>query len=245
MLPSGRVRLRRRAWCRSINARRPVDLGVVGQRGELPGQSDRLGREVDVAGVALVEHEVQHAHHGARVAGTVDAGLRHGALGPADALRHGGFGHEVRLRDLAGGEAAHGPERERDRRRRREVGMRAQEVEAQRVVGAGHRRRSAVRCRSGPPDSRRDSLRSRHVEEGSPRDGDEPPRRIGGWLVTPRGERSDERLLDRVLGRREVGAATDEDAQHPRDEPAELDVVHGHSVTLGGAAMNGRTSSHS
>ena len=58
-------------------------------------------------------------------------------------------------------------------------------------------------------------------------------------------ERPDERLLDRVLGRREVCAATDEDAQDPWDERAQLDVVHGHSVTVGGAVRNGRTSSHS
>ena len=58
-------------------------------------------------------------------------------------------------------------------------------------------------------------------------------------------ERPDERLLHRVLGRREVGAATDEDAQHLGDELAQLDVVHGHSVTVGGAVRKGRTSSHS
>ena len=66
-----------------------------------------------------------------------------------------------------------------------------------------------------------------------------------GGSSRPRRERPDERLLHRVLGRREVGAATDEDAQHLRDEPAQLDVVHGQSVTVGGAVRNGRTSSHS
>ena len=59
------------------------------------------------------------------------------------------------------------------------------------------------------------------------------------------GERPDERLLHGVLGRREVGTATDEDAQDPWDELAELDLVHGHSVTVGGSARKGRTSSHS
>ena len=66
-----------------------------------------------------------------------------------------------------------------------------------------------------------------------------------GALVLPRRERPDERLLHGVLGRREVGAATDEDAQDLRDELAQLDVVHGHSVTVGGAVRKGRTSSHS
>ena len=58
-------------------------------------------------------------------------------------------------------------------------------------------------------------------------------------------ERPDERLLHGVLGRREVRSATDEDAQDPWDELAQLDVVHGHWVTVGGAARKGRTSSHS
>ena len=52
----------------------PVDLGVVDQGGQLPGQPNRLGGEVDVAGVSLVEDEVQHPHHRGHVAGTVDAG---------------------------------------------------------------------------------------------------------------------------------------------------------------------------
>ena len=57
--------------------------------------------------------------------------------------------------------------------------------------------------------------------------------------------RPDERLLHRVLGRREVCSATDEDAQHLRDERTQLDLVHRHSVTVGGSVMNGRSSSHS
>ncbi len=117
----------------------PVDLGVVHQRSQLPRQSDRLGREIDVAGIALVEDEVQHPHHRAYVAGTIDTGPTHRALGAADALRHGGLGHEVCLRDLARGEATHGAEGQRHRRRWGYVGVRAQEVEAQRVVGARDR----------------------------------------------------------------------------------------------------------
>ena len=117
----------------------PVDLGVVHQGSQLPGQSDRLGREIDVAGVALVEDEVQHPHHRAHVAGTFDTGPTDRALGAADALRHGALGHEVGLRDLACGEATHRPEGQGDRRRRRQVGVCAQEVEVQCVVGARDR----------------------------------------------------------------------------------------------------------
>ena len=115
-----------------------VDLGVAGQRRQLPGEPDGLGREVDVAGVALVEHEVQHSHHGSHLAGTIETGPADRALGPADPLRHGALGHEVGLRDLARGEAAHRPEREGDRRGRRQVGMRGQKVEAQGVVDGRH-----------------------------------------------------------------------------------------------------------
>ena len=125
----------------------PVGLRVVGRPRELPGEPDRLRREVDVTRVALVEHEVQHPHHRAHVAGTLDPGLSDRALRPADALRHRALGHEVRLRDLAGGEAADRPQRQRHRRRRREVGVRAQEVEVERVVEARHlagRRRGVV-----------------------------------------------------------------------------------------------------
>ena len=122
--------------------------------------------------------------------------------------------------------------------------MRAQEVEVQRVVGARDRAGRRLGVEAHLPVTTR-GLGPRHVEERPPRDRDEPAGRIGGRLVAPRGERPDERLLDRVLGRREVGSATDEDAQDPRDEPAELDVVHRQSVTVGGSLMNGRTSSHS
>ena len=66
-----------------------------------------------------------------------------------------------------------------------------------------------------------------------------------GWIVLPRVQCPDERLLHRVLGRREVGTATDEDAQDLRDELTQLDVVHDHSVTVGGSVRKGRTSSHS
>ena len=69
-------------------------------------------------------------------------------------------------------------------------------------------------------------VRPRQVEERPPRDRDQPALGIGGRVVLPRRERPDERLLHGVLGRREVGAATDEDAQDLRDELAQLDVVH-------------------
>ena len=122
--------------------------------------------------------------------------------------------------------------------------MRAQEVDLQRVVVTrDHAGRRLGVIADFTVAARR--LRPRHVEEGAPRHRDEPTGRVGRRVFVPRGEGPDERLLDRVLGRREVRAATDEDAQHVRDKRTQLDVVHGHSVTVGGSPMNGRTSSHS
>ena len=90
-------------------------LGVVGDRGETSRQADGLGGEVDVAGVPLVEHEVQHVQHGAEVTGLVERHAGQGALGAADALGHRRLGDEVGLGDLAGREPAHGTKRQRHR----------------------------------------------------------------------------------------------------------------------------------
>jgi hypothetical protein len=222
----------------------PIDLGVTHRCRELPGQPDRLGSQVDLARVALVEHEVQHPHHRRGVPGTVEARSADDSLGSTDPLRHRGLGDEVGLGDLARREPAHCPERERDRRRRREVRVRAQEVEVQAVVRARHHagRWLGVELDLPVPAS---GVRSRHVDERSPGHGDQPAGGIGGRLVLPGGERTDQRLLHGVLGRREVGSATDEDAQHLGDELAELDVAHDQSVMVGGAARKGRSSSHS
>ena len=92
-----------------------VHLGFVHQSSQLPGQPDGLRRQIDVAGIALVEDEVQDPHHRAHIAGTIDTGPADDALGPADALGHGGLRHEIGLSDLPGGEATHGPEGQRHR----------------------------------------------------------------------------------------------------------------------------------
>lgn len=84
-------------------------LRIVGDRSQLPGQPDRLGSEVDVAAIALVEHQIESFQHRAQVAGTIQPDVAYGALGAANALRHSRFRHEVRLRDLAGGKSAYSP----------------------------------------------------------------------------------------------------------------------------------------
>jgi hypothetical protein len=101
---------------------------------QLTGEPDRLGGEVDIAGVALVEDEVQHAQHRGDVTGLVEPDARDGPLGPADALGHSCLGHEVGLRDLTRGQTADGAQRQRDRRGRRQGRVSTQKVQLKRVV---------------------------------------------------------------------------------------------------------------
>ena len=153
------------------------------------------------------------------VAWTIDTGHADHSLGAADALRHGGLGYEVCLRDLTCGQATHGSEGQCDRRGRRQIGVGAQEVEAKRVVGARDRagRRFGVESDLSVVAG---DVRPRHVEEGSPSHRDEPTRGVVRQLVSPRRERPDQRLLHGVLGGREIRTATDEDAQDTWDELA-------------------------
>ena len=116
----------------------PGHFRVVGRIGEPPGQPDRLGGEVDVTGVALVEHQVQHMHHRREIAGLVEPDIDHGTFSAADALGHRRCRDEVRPCNLAGREPAHRTQRQRHRRRRRQHRVRTPEVELQGVVGAGH-----------------------------------------------------------------------------------------------------------
>lgn len=122
--------------------------------------------------------------------------------------------------------------------------MRGEEVEVQGVVSAGHDTGGGIAVEPDLPVAAR-GVRSRHVDERPPGDRDQPALGIRRCVVLPRRECPDQRLLHSFLGRREVCTAADEDAQDLRDELAQLDVVHDHSVTVGGAPRKGRSSSHS
>jgi hypothetical protein len=50
----------------------PGDLGLVGEGGELAGDPDRLGRQVDIPAVPLVEDQVEHPEHGPEIARLVE-----------------------------------------------------------------------------------------------------------------------------------------------------------------------------
>ena len=65
-------------------------------------------------------------------------------LRPADPLRHRRLGHEKRVGDFGGREAAYGAQRERDRGRPGERGMAAHEEQDERVVLLELSRRSSA-----------------------------------------------------------------------------------------------------
>ncbi len=203
----------------------PGHLGVVDAGRQLPGEPDGLGGQVDIAGVALVEDEVEDAQNGGDIAGPLEPHVGDGALGPADALRHRRLGHQIRLGDLACGQPADRPQCERDRRRRGQRRMGAQEVQLERVVHPG--------CRAGrgflldavlAPAA--GGVGARRVEELAPGHRDQPALGVPRGVVRPDPERLDQSVLHGVLGRREVCSAADENGEHARREAPEQDLVH-------------------
>ena len=204
-------------------------LLVVDPGRQLAGEPDRLGGEVDVAGVALVEDQVEHAQHRGDVAGLVEPDVRDGPLGPADALGHGRLRHEVGLRDLPRGQAADRAQGERDRRGRGQRRVGAQEVQLQRVVHLGARpgRRLVVDELLAPPSG---GVGAGGVEELAPGHGDQPALGVPRRVVRPHPHGLDQRLLDGVLGRREVGSAADEDPDHGGGEGPQQGGIHTRST---------------
>ena len=106
-------------------------------------------------GIAFVEDEVDHLHHDGEALAALDrarrferhAGFGDLRLGARDALLHRCFADEKGARDLLHGEARHDAQGQRDLLRRRQVGMAADEQQAQHVVAIlavveplGHRR---------------------------------------------------------------------------------------------------------
>jgi len=177
----------------------PCDLLVIGHRRQLPGEPDCLGRQVDVAGVALVEDQVQNPQHRRQVAGLLEPHASDRAFGPADPLRHRRLRHEVGLGDLPGGQATDGAQREGHRGRRGQRRMGAQEEELQRVVcGLG---RSGRRLGLDPllPAATRD-LGAAGVEDLAPGNRDQPALRVGGLPVRPGQRGLDECFLHGILG---------------------------------------------
>jgi hypothetical protein len=191
------------------------DLGLLARAGQLAGQADRLRRQVELTRVALVEDQVEHLEHRAEVAWHADLHVADGPLRPADPLRHRRLGHQVGLGDLPRGESAHRTEGERHGRSRGQRRVAAQEEQQEGVVAVLRRPRRRL-LHLGDLAALPRRVRAPYVEEAPPGDGHQPALRLGRQLVGPAAYRLDERLLDGVLGRREVGSATDEDAEDLR-----------------------------
>ncbi len=169
---------------RRVDAGRPARLvqqhqrqqterfGFVGhQLSQRPGQANRLGAQAgaDQLGpgggrVALVEQQVQHGEHGPgsfrqHVVGRDAegyAGVADLALGPHQALGHGGFGDQERPRYLGRGQAGQGAQGEGDLGLQGQGRMTAGEHQAQAVVAARPRRPDPRRRRARtawPPPS--------------------------------------------------------------------------------------------
>ena len=96
----------------------------------------------ELAGVALVEDEIEDVQDGAEARARAlrrrhreaDAGALDALLGAADSLRHRRLGHEERARDLRRREPAHCAQRQRDGGRTRERRVAAHEEQNERVV---------------------------------------------------------------------------------------------------------------
>ena len=218
-----------------------VGLRVRPERRELAGQPDRLRGQVHVAGVALVEDQVEHPTDGVEVPRPVERLPRHGALRPADPLRHRRLGHEVGRSDLARGQARHRAEREGDGGGGRQCRVGAEEEDPQRVVGVlgGPDAGLGVDRDLAPPAG---GLGPYDVEEPPPRDRHQPALRVArGARLGEGAHRLDQGFLDGVLGRREVGSTTDENADHRGDDLPQRNLVEGvHQGMLSPAWLTGR-----
>ena len=243
--PSASSRAARRASVRSMSARSAATSPSSGaaassmrwQSNRLVGQLDPLQRRTAARGVALIEDQVEDVEHRAQAIRALH-GLRHGEgharladarLCPADPLRHRGFGEQERTRDLGGRQAAHRPQRQRDRGSRRQRRMAAQEQKDERVVllEDRRRRRPFPRCDDLLP-VHAGTIRPPRIDQPAGGAAGEPSLRLlrdsrAGPAVGGR----DERLLDGVLRRVEVAVPARERAKDPRRELAQqvLDIT--------------------
>ncbi len=123
--------------------RQPHDLGFAREESQQePGEPDSLlakrrarGRLPAPGRISLVEDQVDHRRHGGEPFGPLhrsrrlerDTGLGDAALGPGDALLHGGLAHQEGARDLRDRQAGDDAQRQCDLLGRRQVGMAADE----------------------------------------------------------------------------------------------------------------------
>lgn len=82
------------------------------------------------------------------------------------------------------------------------------------------------------------SFRSHDVEELPPRHRHEPAPPVTGRVGPPRSQGFDERVLNGILGGREVCSTTDEDADHGGDELTQLRL--GEGIRIGHRGLRSR-----
>ena len=247
-----------------------MDLGLVGhQAGQHPGEAHRLSTEVGphqlgaaTGRVALVEDEVQHGQDRAQPVGqgggvrypVGDLGVADLALGPHQALGHGGLGDQEGPGDLVGLEPAEQPEGEGHLGVGRQGRVAAGEDQPEAVVvhrshllglvsfvqqgGLG----VAVAPGGLPPEPV-----DRLVAGG----GHDPGARVGRDPgLGPPGRGHQERLLDRLLGDVDVPEAADQGgggragllAEHLRQLRRPDRRATGHPAQASGSSWKGRTS---
>ena len=230
------------------------DLGLLRQQpGDETAEPERVGAQVSAgraigtaAQVALVEHDVERREHlGKPVRQLVRVGhpvrdvrVDDLALGAHDPLRHGRLGDEEGIRDLAGGHAHDGAQRQRDLCVARDRGMTAREDAA-----AGGRRGPGA-----PPVPSRRSATGASLRYAVSRRRRSMARRRAVWRSQAAGrsgtpstgqllQRDDDRILDEVLGEVEVAGHADERAADQGDLVAEDRVDR--------VARSGRSPPHS
>src|SRR3954468_21675934 len=199
-------------------------------------EPDRLARQVVPrhdrprrGGIALVEHQIDHAQHGVEprrqfvprrhlVRNPRIANLR---LGADDALRQRRCRREERLRDLLGPQAADLAQRQRHLRIRGERRMTAGEDQPQPIVldglivGPRIGRDGDLRGGAGFIEWVEARLPAKAVNRLEPSRRHEPRSRILRHpFARPLFERGPERIVQRLLGRIEIAEQTDQRRQH-------------------------------
>ena len=222
----------------------PGRLGFIGEeRDHDPCQADRLGAQLTpdqrVARrrrVALVEDEVQDPQDPVEPLGQElgrrdaigDPGIADLALGPNEPLREGRLRDEEGARDLGRRQPAQRAQRQGDPGVHRERRVAAREDESQSVIHDGHGvlRRPGIDGAQVRFEGRlareRLGLLGQPLPPAKPvdgavagRGGDPRSRVVRHAALRPRLERTDERVLDGLLGQIEVARHPDEGRDRP------------------------------
>jgi len=130
---------------RRLGVAREHAMDGAGQPNRFAGEVAPLQSVADAARIAFVEDQVEHVQHRAQALGPLlagghaerDARRLDPLLRPADALRHRGLGHQVRVGDLGRRQAADRPKRQGDRGRSCQRRVTAHEQQDERVVAIG------------------------------------------------------------------------------------------------------------